>query len=436
MNRIQIIDILSRKDVWKYYQYYQNTQWYSYTQMNEFQLKKLKKLLAHCFENVPFYMHFSRENKITIDDIYNLDILKNFPIIDKAFIKNNYSDFIPKNLNRIKNVKKTQTSGTTGGVLFHRDDRQTRSSIWGSFLRFRDWMHIDINDKTFSLMGGHVARFNLSHYLKNKLFHILENSKSYSPYKMTDRQKVKIKKFLATKKPALIRGYSQSLFELSKEFEAQDLRYTVKAITTTAEPLLDHHRIQFRKIFNCEAFDQYGCGEIGGIAYECDCHQGLHITEERVIIETDDDDEVILTDLDNFAFPFIRFKNGDQLLLSSKQCKCGRKSKLIEKVLGRTCDSIVGINGFKLHWAYFYHLIFDSQIAFKRNILKFQVVQKSKSEILFQIVSSECLSKEDKSFLSTNIKKKLGNMEIRVLNVPDILPTKGGKYRPIISEIL
>ncbi len=37
------------------------------------------------------------------------------------------------------------------------------------------------------------------------------------------------------------------------------------------------------------------------IAYECDNDKGLHIAEERVIVETNENNELIITDLDNYV---------------------------------------------------------------------------------------------------------------------------------------
>ena len=92
---------------------------------------------------------------------------------------------------------------------------------------------------------------------------------------------------------------------------------------TTAEPLLPQHRELFEKVFSAEVFDQYGCGEIGGIAYECPAHTGLHITEERLIVNTKDNGEFLLTALDNYAMPNINYWNGDEAEFENQECTCG-----------------------------------------------------------------------------------------------------------------
>ncbi|MCK5018418.1 MAG: phenylacetate--CoA ligase family protein [Candidatus Peribacteraceae bacterium] len=435
MNRIQILDKLSKKDSWSYYQLYNKTQWYSEEEMKNFQLEKLKSLLHHVNENVPYYAKIIKDKHININKVRGLEILNEFPIITKEIIKANYIDFTPRNINSIKFVKISQTSGTTGNILIKRNDQQTRSSTWGSYARFYDWMGINnYYEPSVLLSGGHIYGKSIKQSIKDWLTEFIQNSKRFNPYTLNDEYIDEIKEYFLSKKPSLIRGYSQAIFELAKRFEELNNSFNFKAITTTAEPLLDHHRELFRKVFNCEAFDQYGCGEIGGSAYECDHHNGLHITQERVIVEVDHENHLIVTDLDNYAMPFIRYRNDDQAILSDEKCSCGRQSPLIKKIMGRTCDIIYGKNGNKLHWAYFYHLMFETNIAVKRNMIKFQIEQKTEKDIIIRFVADK-FSEEDKKILKNEVISIIGDMNVEIINVDDIPLAKSGKYRPIISKI-
>ena len=132
--------------------------------------------------------------------------------------------------------------------------------------------------------------------------------------------------------------------------------------------------------------------------------------------------------------PFIRYWNADQAIISDKYCSCGRKSKLINQIMGRTCDYVIGLNGQFLHWAYFWHLIFDSNISKNRNLKKFQIIQNSKTELIIRLVS-DTLSEEEKNFFCTDIKNRLGLLSIKFSYETDIENTKTGKYRPVINKL-
>ena len=434
MNKTVLLDLLSNKDVWTSYQILNKSQWYSEDEMRHYQLQKLRKLISHCHSNVPFYSKIISKNHVDINNINDFDILKQFPIINKDIINKNYNEFIPMNLSTIHNVKSSKTGGTTGNIIVKRNDSATRSVIWGSMKRFYDWMGIKDNDRTLTFMASHVYKSSIYNDIKKTIIDLFLLNKTFSPYRMLDTEKKEVQEYLLTKKPALIRAYSQALYEIAKDFESKGLKFNLKAVTTTAEPLLKHHRDLFQKVFNCETFDQYGCGEIGGIAYECNHHEGLHITEERVIVENLDN-STVFTDLDNLAMPFIRYQNGDELNISNSLCSCGRRSKLIKSVTGRTSDYILGINNNKMHWGYFWHLFYDTNIASERNLIKFQVIQESLERIRFEVVADE-FNMEDKKMLELNMRKFLGDMVIEIKNVNDIPPSISGKHKAVINRLI
>lgn len=433
--RSKIVDYLTGRSIVDYYHLYQQTQWYSENEMKNFQINKLKALLEHCYQNVPFYRAIIERNNININDIDSFDVLKNFPVITKETILNNYQDFIPQNLTNLKGVKYSQTGGTTGRILVKRTDAKLRSSAWASFKRFNDWMGISESDIKLKLMGGHIKEPSTLEKLKSFVNDTLFNEYSFDPYDNSEKNISDIRNVLNTKKIKLIKSYSQHLYNLAQIYDKQNQKFQVKAIMTTAEPLMPQHRALFQKIFNAESYDQYGCGEIGGIAYECEKHEGLHITDERVIVEVDENNNLIFTDLDNFAMPYIRYRNDDQAVFSDAPCSCGRKSRLIKQVMGRSCDYVSGINGKNLHWAYFWHLMFDTEIALKRNITKFQVHQVDAQTVNFRTVGND-LTEDDKNAIRNFMFEKLGKMQVNFITEVDIENAKSGKYRPVVNDLL
>lgn len=435
MDVTKIIDILTSKNVEGCYQIYKETQWYDRDEMEQFQLKKLQKLVTHCYEHIPYYREYMLERNLTPASIVTLADIEKLPILTKEIIKENYDKFTPINIHQIKGVKVSQTGGTTGNILFKRTDADLRSSIWGTYKRFSDWMGVKPRDKKLILMGGHVIGKNYFDRLKKTVNNALTNSISFSPYDTSKENILKIIEALKNNEFKFIRSYPQFLFSIAQRLKSQGMSFDVKAITTTAEPLMPEHRVLFKEVFNAEIFDQYGCGEIMGVAYECPMHSGLHIADERVLVEVDDNNDLIITDLDSYAMPFIRYWNADQAIVSDEECSCGRKSRLIKKIMGRTCDYITGVNGEFLHWAYFWHLFFDSHVAEKRNLRKFQVVQKSKDKLLIRLVC-DLLSKDEEGVLTKNMKDRLGDMNVVYSYEDDIENSASGKYRPVINEIL
>ncbi|MDY0217725.1 MAG: hypothetical protein RBR14_00015 [Candidatus Cloacimonas acidaminovorans] len=435
METIKIIDLLTGKTTYKYYTKYKETQWFNRDEMIKYQISKLRKLIHHCYVNVPYYTNIMKERKINPKAVESMNYIQQFPILTKEIIKENYELFIPINSNNIKGIKTSPTGGTTGSILNKRNDANTRSSIWGSYRRFYDWMGITPGDMILTYWGGHIRKPNYREHFKNLLSNKLRNTISFNAYDTCPNTIDLIIKCLKSGKIKLIQSYPQALYTLALQLRERGNSFKIKAIMTTSEPLMPQHRELFREVFNCEAYDQYGCGEIGGIAYECEAHNGLHITEERVYLEINENNELLITDLDNFAMPFIRYYNGDQAEFASEDCLCGRKSKVMKRILGRTCDYLLCRNGQSLHWAYFWHLLFDTEIALKRNFKKFQIVQKSEDFLLFRYVGDK-LTKLDEGILLRMIREKMGDIKIDFIKEDDIECSISGKYRPVINELI
>jgi phenylacetate-CoA ligase len=435
MNRSSLVDFLTGKKVESYYEIYNKSQWYSKSEVEEYQLKKLKLLISHCYKYVPYYRKYMHEHGIMTQNIKTVEDVKLFPILTKEIIKANYNEFIPLNISSIKGVKTGQTGGTTGNILFNRTDANTRSSTWATYRRFSDWMSVKQSDLKLILMGGHVVGKNYYDSVKQFVNNLITNSTSFNPYDTSQENEKKIISTLEKKKIVLIRSYTQFLFNLCNKLKYANRFFKVKVVTTTAEPLTDLHRNIFKEIFEANSFDQYGCGEIGGVAYECDHHKGLHISFERVILEINQNNELIITDLDNYAMPLIRYWNADQAILTEEECTCGRTGKIIKKIMGRTCDYVIGLSGEFLHWAYFWHLLFDSQIARKKDLRKFQVVQMSRDLIILRLVCKP-LERLEVDLISSNIRQRLGNISIEFKFEDDIENAPSGKYRPVINNLI
>src|SRR5262249_10108063 len=78
---------------------------------------------------------------------------------------------------------------------------------------------------------------------------------------------------------------------------------------------------------------EYGCPECRGIGYECAAHDGHHVAAESYIVEVITDrrpadrgevGDVVITDLDGFCVPLIRYRTGDRAAVIGETCVCGR----------------------------------------------------------------------------------------------------------------
>src|SRR5690606_21349580 len=131
---------------------------------------------------------------------------------------------------------------------------------------------------------------------------------------------------------------------------------SLKCIITTSELLDSISREFLESRSGLRVYNEYGCGEVGSIAHECESGR-LHVMSDNVVLECvpsesklpDGLGELLVTDLHNTAMPLIRYKLGDLGRLSDGNCDCGRPYPVLDKIVGRAYDIIVGIDGRKYH---------------------------------------------------------------------------------------
>ena len=131
----------------------------------------------------------------------------------------------------------------------------------------------------------------------------------------------------------------------------------MKAVVTSSEKLTPAMRQVFADVYGCKTFDGWGSVESCGLVTECEWGS-LHVSEDAGIIEILDDElkpvsageqgAVYCTGLLNYDQPLIRYKIGDTMIPSDRVCGCGRQMPVIQEIMGRIEDEIVGKDGRKM----------------------------------------------------------------------------------------
>jgi phenylacetate-CoA ligase len=92
-----------------------------------------------------------------------------------------------------------------------------------------------------------------------------------------------------------------------------------------------------------------------GVAFECQCKDGLHIWEDGYIAEIIDPDtleplpdgekgELVITILCREAMPMLRYRTRDLTSFYTEPCVCGRTHRRLRRIMGRSDDMLI-ING-------------------------------------------------------------------------------------------
>lgn len=132
---------------------------------------------------------------------------------------------------------------------------------------------------------------------------------------------------------------------------------------------------------------------MGALACQCTSGGGHHIAAQSNVVEAinaderpvvEEDGELVVTPLMNYAMPFVRYRIGDRGRLTDRPCSCGREFPLLESVNGRVIEVLVNAKGEQVDPIYFIQLI---GVVFNRGFVrKFQVIQDESGAITVKVV--------------------------------------------------
>jgi len=413
------------------------TQWWKEKQLKCFQLKKLRGLITHAYENVPYYHELFRNLNLKPDDIKNEYDLKKIPILTKNDIRKNLDKLVARNYSKSELIP-SFTGGYTGKRMkFFIDDRwfarnkATASREWY-------WAGYERGDKIVYLWS---APQDLDIYAKNKakIYNFIMQEYYLNAYNMSESSLDKYTKFLIRFKPKIINGYASAIFLMAQYIIKNGITgIQPYSILTSCEMLYENQRKIIEEAFNTTVFDYYSGRDTSLHAAECPEHSGYHLSIENAIVEFVENNKhvapgeigkLIITDFYNYATPFIRYEIGDLGIPSDEVCSCNRGLPLMDKIVGRTSDMIITKNGQYIPGLYFIH-IFDTKA-----INEYQLIQKTKDYALLKIVKGEKYSEDIIKNIVKSIQDKCGDIKIDVEYVDSIPLTKSGKYQFVISEV-
>ncbi len=158
---------------------------------------------------------------------------------------------------------------------------------------------------------------------------------------------------LEKQRPKVIYGRATVLAIFAAYLQERATRHRPQTVIATAEVLSTSHRKLISSVFGSTPFNFYGSRDIGMVAAECSEHEGLHFHPWGSHVEFDPIGEspdgtiyrLLVTDLLNYAQPFILYDTGDCVTLTEQSCSCGRWFPLVRQVIGRVVEGGVQANG-------------------------------------------------------------------------------------------
>jgi phenylacetate-CoA ligase len=408
---------------------------WSASEIEAYQSEKLRALVRHAYDNVPYYRERWKALKISPDDIRSRSDLHKLPVLTKEEIRQNADRFVSQKTPR-RELLSRHTSGTTGKGLHFYMTREAVAFQWAVWWRHRLRFGVSPGTWHANFTGQRVIPITQRtppYWRWNRPMHqILINMQSLTPAKIGS-----IVELLNSQRFDFYAGYPSFIHMLALNASDAGLRLASppRVIFTGAENMLDFQRRDIQAFTGAILTDHYGCTEACCNASRCPefvYHEDFEfgIMEGLDRAPGDSAKTIVCTGFACDAFPFIRYEVGDTAVWQDgKGCKCGRSSRVLLRVEGRTDDYVVTPEGARI--ARLDYLFKDAL-----NVKEAQIVQERLEEITILLVRRGAYSTKDELEIRRDIRSWLSpSLEVRFEYVQEIPRGQNGKFRAVLSRL-
>jgi phenylacetate-CoA ligase len=430
---------LKRRKIFRYWKDLERSQWLSLPVLERLQFERLQLLLNHARQTCPYYRNMWSRLGLSPGSLQSREEFLQWPIIDRETIRENRIA-MRSQLAGMKFLAKS-TGGSTGMPLSFDYDAPSLDWRYAAWHRGYNWAGAGPGTKQFYFWGIPLGQRTPWKDWKDHLYNWLYRRLVVSSFDFREDKAPEILRQLQRFRPDTVIAYTNPLYIFARCLEEQKLKpYRPKSLVVGAEKLHGFQRELIERVFQAPVFETYGSREFTLMAAECDRHRGLHLSMENYFFEIVDDKgrptpdgqegNVVITDLNNYGLPFVRYRNGDRAVAGWSTCSCGRGLPLLQGIVGRQLDMLQTPDGRLIPGEFFPHLLKDFPA-----IRRFQVIQEEPDRIQLHVVLNGTWSERDQQLLDREVRKVIGPViQFDFLPVDHIDLTAAGKLQVVINR--
>ena len=329
--------------------------------LNELQLERAQELVKYVYERIPFYTDLFDKAGVSPSDLKSLDDLPRFPFTVKQNLRDAYPfDMFAVPMDEVARIHcSSGTTGTASVVGYTQHDLDEWADCFARFVRAADCgpgsvMQVGYGYGLFT--GGLGAHFGGERAGCALLPTSTGNTK----------RQVRLMRDFGTEVLACTPSYALVIADTMIAAGIDKSELKLKSAILGAEPCSEGMRKEIEEKLGCQVYDIYGLSEVMGPGVACECGEqhGLHVNEDKFIIEIVDPEtlqpvpdgewgEVVFTTLTKQCSPLVRYRTRDISRIIPGECPCGRTGKRMDRIAGRTDDMLIirGVNVFPVQFA-------------------------------------------------------------------------------------
>jgi len=426
---LPIGDLLNKSSFCKDLSFWRKVDTLSSDELVSLQEDNLKKILKYTSLNVKYY------ESVNLSGNNPIDWLQEFPILTKDILRSNSDELLAVKNKGLKKISSSGSSGISSSVYMNNRDL---SSLRAGLIHWWEWYGYRIGNPI--IQTGISPNRGFLKSLKDYFFKTIY----VNAFVHTEEQIIKILNKAKKNDRYILAGYASSLNVIAEIAVKHQFKIQLKSVISLGDKLFSHYRKNIEKTFKCKVYDTYGSAEGFLIGAEYDLEY-MYILSPQTYIEILDDDNnpvpngtlghVVVTRLDGYAMPLIRYKIGDLgILLPEDKYPVERKFQypLLQQIVGRDTDIVKTRQG-KILVVHSFTGIFE----YIPEIKQFKIIQNTLDGILIEFIRSDGFTNS----ILRDVLKKLQfyiedeNFKITFKEVKFIAPTKSGKPQIIESLI-
>ena len=224
------------------YKAYKDVEKVYYQQHDSYIDKKINNLIQTAKKNTKYYSNINSDN------------IKDFPIISKVIINENYTDFLSKHYKK-EELHAINTSGSTGIPFTILQNKEKRNRVIAELLFFDKICNYYFGEKQifFRIWTEKNKKSTFQKFLQNMITEDISNLNEES-------LKEKALKLQKKYKVSNIISYASTLDVLSNYLLKSNCKpddFSIKSIISGSEILQDTTREKLKKLFNCNIVSRY-----------------------------------------------------------------------------------------------------------------------------------------------------------------------------------
>lgn len=431
---------------------------HSREQLAEIRNIKLRRLLMLANEHCPFHHERFRAAGVDPrDPKLDAGVLAKLPLLERGDLQQNLQQMTWHDCCGGP-ARPYTTGGSSGAPLKFYIDRCRQAADWAARWRARSWWNIAPGACEVMLWAGPMGSRAISRPdLANRLRVLRDrclNQHVLDAFDMSEQTMDAYVDRIIKLRPRLLYGYSSSLALLARHMlgggRRLDITQSPRAVFVTGETIAPRDAADILSAFGSAVVTEYGSRDCGFIAGGCEAGR-LHVAEENVIVEVLDErgrptkpgevGEIVVTCLESFATPFIRYRVGDLALVPEDasdapegRCPCGRASRQLIEIRGRVTDQIVRRENGRIRRMHALALIYVLREA--EGLRQFRIVQNSLQKLEVEVVADDRFTPAVEQSVLDGLRGRMGkDVAVEIIRRDRIAPGASGKHACVVSSV-